>query len=145
MKHLCIVTPSGDFQRKTTFSHLQVWIPTSNNRGMEVYCVESSSLTFLDISQCRGFYIRKLNTPNLLNLRIARRPWLKMLLQTQAPHLPCVCSVLQEGAPQVQEINGFHLERNSLIHPTEELSTLMNTICCCVIHKMVSGIEMYGM
>ncbi|KAK3791055.1 hypothetical protein RRG08_010459 [Elysia crispata] len=124
---------------------LEVWIPASNNRGMEVYCIESSSLTFLDISQCKGFYIKKLNTPNLLKLRIARRPWLKMLLQTQSPFLPCVCTVLQDGAPELQEINGFHLERNSLSHPTDELSTLMNTICCCLRHKMVSGIEMYGM
>lgn len=124
---------------------LEVWIPSSNNRGMEVYCVKSFSLTFLDVSQCRGFYIKKLNTPNLINLRIACRPLLKILLQTQSPFLPCVCTVLLEGAPQLQEINGFHLERNSLVRPNEELSTLMNTLCCCPRHKMVSGIEMYGM
>ncbi|GFO42040.1 Zinc finger protein 62 homolog isoform x2 [Plakobranchus ocellatus] len=124
---------------------LEVWIPSCNNGGMEVYCIASSSLTFLDISQCRGFYIKNLNTPNLLNLRMARRPWRQILLQSQTLHLPCLCAVLLEGAPQIQEINGFHLERHSLMQPPEELSTLMNTVCCCVRHRTVSGIEMYGM
>ncbi|GFS02153.1 hypothetical protein ElyMa_002856600 [Elysia marginata] len=124
---------------------LEVWIPSTNNRGVDVYCIRSSSLTFLDVSQCRGFYIKKLITPNLLNLRIACRPMLKILLQTHSPFLPCVCTVLLEGAPRLQEINGFHLERNSLLYPNDDLGTLMNTICCCPRHNMISGIEMYGM
>lgn len=131
--------------KKNSFLSIQVWIPTCNNRGMEVYYVESSSLTFLDVSQCRGFYLKRVRTPNLLHLRIARRPWQKNLPLQQSPHLPCMCSVLSSGAPKLQYINGHRLESENLHLPSEELTSLMTIICCCLQHKRSNGIEVYGM
>ncbi|CAG5125730.1 unnamed protein product [Candidula unifasciata] len=124
---------------------LEVWIPTCNNTGMEVYYVESASLTFLDVSQCRGFYLKRISTPNLLHLRIARQPWQKSFMQQLSPQLPCMCSVLSAGAPKLQYINGHRLEPDSWQPPTEELTSLMAVICCCLQHKRNNGIEMYGM
>lgn len=112
---------------------------------MAVYYVESTSLTFLDVSQCRGFYLKRVNTPNLLHLRIARQPWQKSFIQQPSPQLPCMCSVLSAGAPKLQYINGHRLESDSWCPPSEELTSLMAVICCCLQHKRNNGIEMYGM
>lgn len=123
----------------------QVWIPTCNDKGMQVYHVESTSLTFLDVSQCRGFYLKTLHTPSLLHLRIARWPLHKNFIQQQSPHLPCMYSVLSSGAPKLQDINGHHLGTENLYLPSEDLNSLMSVVCCCVKHNKNSGIEMYGM
>ncbi|CAL1531732.1 unnamed protein product [Lymnaea stagnalis] len=121
---------------------LEVWIP---NQIMGVYCIESTSLFFLDVSQCRGFYLNRLNTPNLLQLRLATNSLQRNYFQRQSPQLPCMYTVLSAGAPKLEEINGHHFGIESSEHPSEEMCNLLGTLCCCLQHARIGGIEMYGL
>lgn len=115
---------------------LEVWIPTR----IKAFSIESVSLTYLDLSQCRGFYLGSVRTPSLIQLKMVRQAWNNTIIWQQMAPVSCLLTVLASGAPKVVNINGQVLNSDWANHPPEQLHSLMYTICCCTTHKNGSSI-----
>lgn len=112
---------------------LEVWTPSGY--GLLMYSVDADNLQYLDISQCRGFYLQSLYAPSLEVFRINRHSWSGPLSNVDSVDVPCVHHVLREGAPDLIQINDhiLHPDWRENVYP--ELATILNAVCSCRQHK----------
>ncbi|KAK3096826.1 hypothetical protein FSP39_003716 [Pinctada imbricata] len=112
---------------------LEIWSPSGE--GMILYHLSSQSLQYLDISQCRGFYLQSVNLPRLERLQIARPAWNGPLIFRGQLHFPCLYDILVQGSPSLRKINEHYLESNwrRMCYPT--LDEALKSICSCKRHK----------
>jgi len=117
---------------------LEVWTPSA--KGLVLYKINSPNLSYLDISQCRGFYLAEINTPNLEVFKVGRQPWNGPLTAASEVHIPCLQTLLAEGAPNLQQINEHALQPGWQEVAYEEFDTVLRATCSCRKHK--SGLIM---
>ncbi len=113
---------------------LEVWTPSG--KGLILYNMKSAHLQYLDISQCRGFYIGELTMPALKVFKVSRHPWNGPLTCSYSIHIPCLLEVLRAGAPNLEVLNEHTLRpswKRGVTYP--ELDTVLNAICSCRKHK----------
>lgn len=112
---------------------LEVWTPSG--RGLIFYHLTSASLEYLDVSQCRGFYLGTVNLPRVQVFKISRHPWNGPLVSADSVNVPCVYEVLCEGAPALRQLNEHTLRPDWRDNPYEELDVVLKAICSCRVHK----------
>lgn len=114
-KYTCIQQPSQAMLDKVTniksLEKLLIEFSLSSN-PVELFSISSPTLKYLDISQCRGFYVGRVNLPSLQLLRIP--------ISNPPPvglDLPCIMHILREGAPALQQINNITLAADDVAAP----------------------------
>lgn len=112
---------------------LEVWTPSAH--GLILYNINSASLEHLDISRCRGFYVKKVQLPNVREFRVARHPWNGPLVSADSINIPCLYQMLSQGAPKLQKINDHTLDADWASVPNPALETVMKSVCSCRKHK----------
>ncbi|KAK3604722.1 hypothetical protein CHS0354_018962 [Potamilus streckersoni] len=112
---------------------LQVWIPFG--QGFVMFSITSRSLEYLDVSQCRGFYIKHINTPNLTQFRVSRHPWEESLFFRNQRNIPCLYDILLEGAPDLVKLNDHYLKNNWKEIKYNQLQEILKGFCSCRQHK----------
>lgn len=116
---------------------LEVWTPSG--KGVNFYTIRSPTLPFLDITQCRGFYISHVDLPSLREFKVGLCHPLKGSLTCAAfgnpVNIPCIYQVLVAGAPKLERINELTLLRKwrHTIYP--ELQLVLEAVCACPLHK----------
>ncbi len=113
--------------------HLEAWTPTG--KGMALYTMKSEILVALDISNSRGFYVSKLDMPQLEIFKVNRHPYSGPLRCGSKTECPCVLDVLRHGAPQLKQLNEHTLRREWKDVCYSELETVLKSICSCQRHK----------
>ena len=103
--------------------------------GIKLQKFHHPSLKYLDISQCKGFYIETMDLPQLKELKISRSPLISGPLVPTRPILPCLKSVLSQGAPSLEYINEYSLKADWQKEKYPEQEKLLKTICLCKTHK----------
>ena len=112
---------------------LEVWTPSA--KGLVLYRINSSNLQYLDISQCRGFYLDELNAPNLEVFKVGRQPWNGPLTAASDINIPCLHTLLVTGTPKLQQINEHTLQPGWHDVIYEELEVVLRATCSCRKHK----------
>lgn len=112
---------------------LEIWTPSGY--GFLGYDIRSESLEFIDVSQCRGFYINRVELENVKVFKVSRHSWKGPLAMKRDNSLPCLYQVLCEGAPRLQRINDHDLEPHWREHVYDELESVLRTICSCHLHQ----------
>jgi hypothetical protein len=112
---------------------LEIWAPAGNN--LTLYHMESKSIEYLDISQCRGFYLKSIDMPKLTIFKTTRRPWNGPVTPVESVNLPCLYRILFKGAPTLVQLNNLKLEANWRGCLYKELDEHLKAICCCRRHK----------
>ncbi|KAL3866123.1 hypothetical protein ACJMK2_043454 [Sinanodonta woodiana] len=112
---------------------LEVWTPCG--QGLVMFSITSKSLEYLDITQCRGFYIEHLNTPHLTQFRVARHPWNGPLVIAEQLNIPCLHDILLEGAPDLVKLNDHDLKSNWMEIKYSQLQEILKGVCSCRMHK----------
>jgi hypothetical protein len=113
---------------------IEVYIPSG--RGMQVYSfAHMLHLTYLDISQCRGFYLGSLDAPSLRIIKLSRHPWNGPLISADSMLLPCLYRVLCCGTPAIRQLNEHTLQPcwSETVYP--ELESILQVVCSCRNHK----------
>ena len=112
---------------------LEVWTPSG--RGLQFYTIRSAALQTLDISQCRGFYLKEVQLPVVEVFKVTRHPWNGPLTSAESVNIPCLYQVLSDGCPCLKQINEHMLrpEWRSVIYP--ELEVVFKNVCSCRVHK----------
>ena len=112
---------------------LEVW--TANAQGVELYDMTSQNLTYLDVSQCRGFYLDSVNLPNVTVFKMNRYPWNGHLVCPDRVNIRCVYDVLCTGTPSLKQLNEhtLHSDWKYCVYP--ELETVLRAVCSCQKHK----------
>ena len=114
---------------------LEVWTPSGP--GLQFYTMHSQSLQYLDISQCRGFYLHSVKLPALQVFKISRHPWNGPLISADMISIPCIYRVLCEGSPDLRQINEHVLKPDWRHNLYEELQVVFKSVCSCREHKAV--------
>ncbi|XP_013407918.1 uncharacterized protein LOC106171930 [Lingula anatina] len=109
---------------------LEVWIP----ERLWPYEMTSESLQHLDISQCRGFCLKKVNMPNLETFRVTLFPTGDSSILIPDT-FPCLHDVLVQGAPELKSINGLKLPNDWKLEISPQMESLYRTVCPCIRHK----------
>ena len=112
---------------------LEVWTPTG--QGLQLYHINTPDLQYLDVSQCRGFYIGSVDLPSLKVFKISRHPWNGPLLSQDSANIPCIYDVLRKGAPKLKVINGHHLHATWRYQTYPDLDDILQEECSCAKHK----------
>lgn len=112
---------------------LEVWSPSG--LGLSLYTVASKSLVYFDISQSRGFYLRKLDMPKLETFRVLRHPWNGPFVTSDRVNIPCLYTVLVLGAPSLVKVNDHYLEQGWRDFCYPRLDEVLRTVCSCRLHK----------
>lgn len=112
---------------------LEVWTPSA--KGLVLYHIKSPILRYLDISQCRGFYLESLDTPELQVFKVGRHPWNGPLTSANDVNIPCLHRLLASGAPNLQQLNEHTLQPGWQEVEYEELEVVLKAICSCRKHK----------
>lgn len=108
---------------------LEIWTPSSSD--MYRYSIVSPSLKYLDLSQCRGFYLQSVDLPQLEVFIDERKPWNGPLTFPSQINLPCIGGILRHGAPRLARIN------TSIITSMDDVivESVLKSICPCRYHK----------
>ena len=112
---------------------LEVW--TASGRGLQLYSLRSDNLRELDISQCKGFYIRDMRLPNIEVLKMSRRPCYGPLMCSDGTRVPCIYEVLCEGTDRLRQLNEHVLRPDWRDNIYDELNTVLRAVCSCPVHK----------
>ncbi|ELU06028.1 hypothetical protein CAPTEDRAFT_168270 [Capitella teleta] len=112
---------------------LEVWTPSG--RGLLFFHLASASLEYIDVSQCRGFYVGSVSLPKVTVFKISRHPWNGPLVVADSITVPCIYEVLCEGAPNLRQLNEHTLRADWRESPYEELDVVLKAICSCRVHK----------
>lgn len=103
---------------------IEVWMSTTNTRQ---YTITSASLKYLDLSQCRGFYLQSVDLPSLEVLKIEGHT-----SQSNVLNAPCLFDILCKGAPKLRRINNISLEHDS----SSEVEHVLRCVCPCRKHSL---------
>ena len=112
---------------------LEVWTPSG--RGLQFYNLRSQSLEYLDVSQCRGFYLGDVDLPKVTVFKISRHPWNGPLVTADNINVPCVYEVLAEGVPELRQLNEHTLRPDWKENTYDELDVVLKAVCSCRSHK----------
>lgn len=113
---------------------LEVWTPSG--KGLTFYTIKSPSLPYLDITQCRGFYISQIDLPSLEVFKVGPcHPLKGALACTQNIQIPCIYQVLVQGAPRLRRINEHTLLPKWRWATYPELQLVLEAVCSCRQHK----------
>jgi len=127
--------------------HLEVWIASGN--GAVSFSVSSPHLEFLDLSQCRGVDLERVDLPRLTVIKLNRLyPWHGSLMLRNPPLSadqcrPCIRDVLACGAPQLRLVNEHILrpEWSDLTGFYDELNLVIGAVCSCPCHRLDSWVS----
>ncbi|VDH96440.1 uncharacterized protein [Mytilus edulis] len=112
---------------------LEVWTPSGPT--LSLYSVSSNSVTYFDISQSRGFYLKRIDMPRLEKFRILRHPWNGPLVTSDKINIPCLYRILVSGAPNLCAINDHYLEPEWREFCYPRLDEVLRSVCSCKQHK----------
>lgn len=99
---------------------IEVWNPSCNKMR---YHIRSPTLKYLDLSQCKGFYLDSVHLPVLEVIKLPVPQG-----RARAPAAPCLCEVLRAGAPLLKLVNRV------VLSPATAASTLMS-VCPSLKHE----------
>jgi len=127
--------------------HLEVWI--ASGLGAVSLSISSRQLEFLDLSQCRGLELERVNLPQLAVIKLNRLyPWHGSLMLRNPTSSadqcrPCIREVLACGAPQLRLVNEHILrpEWSDLSGFYDELNLVIGAVCSCPCHQSDSWIS----
>lgn len=127
--------------------HLEVWIASGN--GAVSFSVSSPQLEFLDLSQCRGLDLERVDLPRLTVIKLNRLyPWHGSLMLRNPLSSPdqcrlCIREVLACGAPQLRLVNEHILrpEWSDLSGFYDELNLVIGAVCSCPCHRSDSWVS----
>lgn len=128
------------YNQKCLMLHFSVQVWTPSGQGLIKYSMQSHSLEFLDISQCRGFYLQALLMPALRRIRVVRRPWNGPLVLSEVQNLPCLHGLLAEGTPNLRKLNEHYLQENWRWQSYPALEDALRDVCACSKHKTSWGV-----
>ena len=114
---------------------LEVWSPSV--KGVNFYTIKSPTLPYLDITQCRGFYISHVDLPSLKVFQVGLCHPLKgpLTCSQNSVNIPCIYQVLVEGAPKLKRINEHTLLPRWRWDIYPELQLVLEAVCSCRHHK----------
>jgi len=123
--------------------HLEVWI--ASGHGSVAFTIASTTLEFLDLSQCRGFDLAFVNLPCLSVIKLSRvYPWHGSLVVRNDAGVdvchPCVREVLAYGASNLRVINEHKLnpQWTNCSANYSELELVLSAVCSCAKHRVES-------
>lgn len=112
--------------------------------GFLFYDLASPTLTYLDVSACRGVYLSVLALPRLRVIRVARHPMTFNIGGTSEGGwgvggaggvAPCMHAVLCAGTPSLERINDHVLRSDWMVEVYPELEAVLSAVCSCQQHK----------
>ena len=112
---------------------MEVWTPSG--RGLLLFRISSPRLRYLDVSQCRGFYLKELSAANLHVFKVARHPWNGPLTCADSLYIPCLYDVLRLGTPRLRQLNEHTLQPDWHVDTYPELEVVLKAVCSCRRHK----------
>ena len=114
---------------------LEVWTPSGP--GLQLYSMAAAQLVYLDISQCRGVFLKSMSAPRLEVFKLSRHPFSGPLITSpDALHIPCVYDVIRDGCPALKQINEHILSRDwRYMGVYAELQVVLAAVCACHNHR----------
>ena len=119
---------------------LTMSICIGSGQGMLPFVMVSKSLEYLDLSECEGFGLVKVNLPRLKEFRGSQKPYKCSFIGNDgndpADSTPCILQVLRLGAPKLASLNGCLLSDDWMkADYGTELGDVLNQTCTCFLHR----------
>ena len=119
---------------------LTMSICIGSGQGMLPFVMVSKSLEYLDLSECEGFGLVKVNLPRLKEFRGSQKPYKCSFIGNDdndpADSTPCILQVLRLGAPKLASLNGCRLSDDWMKADYDiELGDVLNQTCTCFLHR----------
>ena len=105
-----------------------------------LFSISHPRLCSLDIRECKGVFLRTLQTPSLKVLKMPQTPWRGVGGGVASGarrrwYPPCLYPLIKQGAPQLLWFNHHRLHDYWLEYPYEELESVLNRACPCKAHS----------
>ncbi len=114
---------------------LEMCMPAYSSR--QLYTLSHPHLQVLDTSQCQGFFLKKVDLPQLHTLHIGHMSWKGPLVATRENNtIPCLYEILKVGAPKLTMVNKHRVQAYWLDFMYEELDTVLERMCPCKDHTL---------
>lgn len=120
---------SAPLLRKLT---MEVWTPSG--RGLQLFQMQSETMEYLDVSLCRGFYLEKLELPNLQVFKVSNCPMNGPLVSGEGIDISCMHELLSNGTPNLKQLNETQLSETWKESINEELEGILKAVCPCARH-----------
>ena len=99
-----------------------------------LFSLSHNSLVHLDLSNCQGFFLKRLSLPRLQTIQLSCRPWQGALMDGEVRAMPCLYSLLCQGTPRLDLINRHKLHGYWQQFSYQELETVFSEVCPCSKH-----------
>ncbi len=99
------------------------------------YTISSKSLKELDIRDSNGFFLWSVTLPQLLSFQVNRACWSGPMIDRDHLKIPCLYTVLHDGAPRLQMYNEYKLDEDWRVLCNPELEQALKATCFCKKHK----------
>ncbi|XP_072013904.1 uncharacterized protein [Amphiura filiformis] len=99
------------------------------------YTVSHKSLKELDIRESNGFFLWSVTLPQLRTFQVSRGCWSGPMIDRDHLKIPCLYTVLHDGAPNLQRYNECKLDGDWRVICSEELEQALKASCFCKKHK----------
>lgn len=111
---------------------MEVWTPSG--RGLQLFQMQSETMEYLDVSMCRGFYLEKLDLPNLQVFKVSNCPMNGPLVSGEGIDISCMHELLSKGTPGLKQLNELQLSETWKDCINEELESILKAVCPCARH-----------
>lgn len=111
---------------------MEVWTPSG--RGLQLFQMQSETLEYLDVSLCRGFYLDKLELPNLQVFKVSNCPMNGPLVSGEGIDISCMHELLSKGAPNLKQLNELQLSETWKECIGDQLEGILKAVCPCARH-----------
>ncbi|XP_013403903.1 uncharacterized protein LOC106169096 [Lingula anatina] len=112
---------------------LEIFMPIFHSRT--VYEISHPRLQRLDIANSQGFFLKKIDLPQLKYFEVSRKHWEGPLVEVNT--FPCLYHLLRESCRDLLYINKEKLERSWKAFVDFDLAMMLYEVCPCGQHAVV--------
>lgn len=115
--------------------HLEMISPFQLGSSHQLYTLRSATLEELDIRRSPGFFLLSVNLPKLRCFSSQRETWAGPVLSRDYLNIPCLHTILMDGAHNLANFNGFPLGSDWRTRICAVFEQKLKSSCYCPKHK----------